>query len=332
MNASDVTYASISHEAKRLKISMADILSTITRNAVVPESDDYVFGIADYASVEAVGTAWLAGCESLLDAFRNGRDVYCEFGSEHLFNRTITKADKAERFAAKTTVLGCQYQMGAQKFATVCEGYGIDLSAVGLSARTAVETYRKAHPEIVQLWKNLNDAALRAVRKPGGTFDASMVTFESNGEHLAVVLPSGRVLRYWLPEIRMEVPTAFDSPKAMPVLYYRSTRGFDATLYGGKLAENIVQGFTRDILASKLVIGIDAGFRVPLHVHDEGVFELKKKNQAAELAKMCALMSETSGFWYEDFPLTVEGFTAPRYSKIHYPSSVEAVYRNGKKV
>lgn len=55
----------------------------------------------DSSQIEARMVAWLAGCEALVRAFAEGRDVYSEFASR-FYNRPITKADVKERFTGKT--------------------------------------------------------------------------------------------------------------------------------------------------------------------------------------------------------------------------------------
>lgn len=57
----------------------------------------------DSSQIEARLVAWLAGQEDLVQAFREKRDVYSEFASE-VYGRTITKADKIERFVGKTCI------------------------------------------------------------------------------------------------------------------------------------------------------------------------------------------------------------------------------------
>ena len=58
----------------------------------------------DSSQIEARMVAWLAEQHDLVGAFAKGRDVYSEFASE-VYGRTITKADKIERFVGKTCIL-----------------------------------------------------------------------------------------------------------------------------------------------------------------------------------------------------------------------------------
>lgn len=57
----------------------------------------------DSSQIEARMVAWLAEQHDLVGAFAENRDVYSEFASE-VYGRTVTKADKIERFVGKTCV------------------------------------------------------------------------------------------------------------------------------------------------------------------------------------------------------------------------------------
>lgn len=63
--------------------------------------DGHVLMVGDLSQIEARLSAYLAGEDRLVEAFRQGRDVYSEFAS-NVYGRTITKADKRERFVGKT--------------------------------------------------------------------------------------------------------------------------------------------------------------------------------------------------------------------------------------
>lgn len=75
---------------------------------------------ADSGSIEARVNAWLSGHETLLDAFREKRDLYSEMASD-VFGRKVDRKKNPEDELAgnlgKTAVLGCGFQMGWAKFA-----------------------------------------------------------------------------------------------------------------------------------------------------------------------------------------------------------------------
>lgn len=55
----------------------------------------------DSSNIEIRVNGWFCGQKDLLEHFEQGNDVYCELASK-IFGRTITKADKKERFVGKT--------------------------------------------------------------------------------------------------------------------------------------------------------------------------------------------------------------------------------------
>ena len=75
--------------------------TTIRRALMAPKGELLIS--CDSSQIEARTVAWLAGQEDLLEAFREGRDVYSEFATD-VYGHTITKADKVERFVGKTCI------------------------------------------------------------------------------------------------------------------------------------------------------------------------------------------------------------------------------------
>lgn len=65
---------------KMLYDDVPDTLSQLVRTAFIPEPGHY-FVVADYSAVEARALAWLAGEQWRLDAFNEGKDLYCESAS-----------------------------------------------------------------------------------------------------------------------------------------------------------------------------------------------------------------------------------------------------------
>ncbi len=76
---------------------------------------------ADSGAIEARGTAWLAGHQTLIDGFRLNKDVYSEFASQ-VFGRKIDRKanpeDEVPGFLGKVCILGLGYQMGWPKLST----------------------------------------------------------------------------------------------------------------------------------------------------------------------------------------------------------------------
>src|SRR5690606_17886326 len=105
-----------------------------------------------------------------------------------------------------------------------------------------VKAWRGSNPKIVKLWRDVEAAALEALRykKPVGLQYGLKFIPESG--ILFLQLPSGRRLAYVRPKI--EVDKRFGKEG----MTYESD-GKRVKTYGGKLVENIVQAVARDCLA-----------------------------------------------------------------------------------
>ncbi len=286
----------------------------------------YGGSIADYAGIEARGVAWCAGEDELLELFRQRRDPYCVIASV-IFGRQITKANPVERKVGKETQLGSGYSMSHQKFAAYCKTHNIDLVAAGTTAEVCVNAFRDKWTKIAGvkqgqwrrggLWKDLQAAAFSAVLN-GGEHNAGRCTFFMRGTSLLIRLPSGRCLVYRSASIQPRVPSycaLLGIPLVpRPTLVYLSPHGYESSLYGGKLAENVVQAICRDLLVDAMVRCDRLGLPVCFHVHDELVCE------SEQIDDLCAVMS-TPPAWAEGFPIMVEGYTCPVYSKSPFKGS-----------
>lgn len=308
--------------------SIANVLATLTRS-VIRARPGCKLVVADFAAVEARGIAWVARCNAMLELFADAKsDVYCDMASK-LFGRHITPKDKDERFIGKQIVLGCGYSMAAEKFDAGCKVYLVDLAASGTTAVECVDAYRKGYPEIPAVWRAYNKAARLAVEHNKASV-AGRCLFEMQGSWLCIALPSGRVLRYRNARIVVKPPKYDLTGPPRPGVVYDTPHGYPKDLYGGILAENIVQAVCRDALCHCLV-QLDTRHDCVLHVHDEGVFEVDERNAETALHDVARVMS-TAPEWARGFPLAVEGFTCTHYTKYPAASEYHAKYINGAQV
>lgn len=192
--------------------------------------------------------------------------------------------------------------------------------------------YREANPAIVQFWRDIEDAAMAAIRNPGKEFTAGPrgVKFSRNmetdnngnkvaGWWLRMTLPSGRVMSY--PGVGLSVSKETDEDGKVSTnvrIKYQGenqlTRqwGFQYT-YSGKLVENCTQALCRDLLANALLNVEANGYPIVLHVHDEIICETPDlpEYNVAELERLMCELPE----WAEGFPLVAEGAEMKRYAK-----------------
>jgi DNA polymerase len=265
--------------------------------------------------------------------------------ASRIFGRPITRSDKTERGVGKVTCLGAGYGMGSHKFGLYCAGQNIDLSRAGTSPEACIEAFRSEYTQIAGMptgslngkvmrkggiWSRYSDAALRAVHERTSV-TAGRCTFTRDGQDLVVTLPSGREVIYRNCRIEERVPAyvhLLGLPERLkPTLVYAHPRG-EATLFGGKITENLVQAICRDLLCCALLRCERAGLQVVAHVHDELVVEVLRADVEEALRQLLVLMS-TPPRWAAGSPIVVEGFASPRYTKSPFRGWPRAEAANG---
>ena len=147
--------------------------------------------IADLSNIEARMLAWLAKEHDLVQAFATGRDVYCEFASQ-IYGRTITKADKLERYVGKTAILGLGYGMGADKFQMTLKTGSPSVEVTDATAQAIVMQYRSMYPNIPKLWSGMKDSLFQMLNPRSVGMMYGPLTIRSK----ALGLPNGMALNY----------------------------------------------------------------------------------------------------------------------------------------
>lgn len=268
----------------------------------------------DSSQIEARTVAWVAGQEDLLVAFRDKRDVYSEFATE-VYGRTITKADKVERFVGKTCVLGLGYGMGAEKFRRTLEiGQGginvvIDIN----EAERIVKLYRQKNWKIVQFWQKCGNS-LKDMLYGGENELHPQVRYDKSG----VILPNSFRIQY--PALRetangfMYISDARTYQKALKDRVLTGAPPDDIAwtrIYGGKVTENIVQALAAIVIREQMAAA-GLHFKVAFQVHDEIIVAVPEDNALADQAKLEALMSQAPK-WAPDLPVACESGMAANY-------------------
>jgi DNA polymerase len=283
---------------------------------------------ADYAQIEARILAWLARCEWLLQAFRDGKDPYVKFASDYMwpetnyndyFDPATGKVWKSGPYArkrqiAKSAVLGAGFGIGAPKFVEYCDNS--DLIITLEEAQKTVTDYRNAHAEIMQLHGRAERAAILAVLNEGQQYQLAgtgvkyyVWRIDAERYWLCCELPSGRCIHYYRPKV--ELGMKWGRPAEQ--LTFRTEwngKSFRESTYGGKLVENFVQAIARDILVVGGLKAEAAGYPSIMLVHDSNVtMPLKGFGSPDHLAQvMCEPES-----WYTDLPITAEASLMERY-------------------
>src|SRR5207344_621934 len=117
--------------------------------------------VADSKQIEARFVAWFCEQNDLLEQFRDGTDVYCDFAST-VFNTKVTPANKLERLVGKTGILQLGYGSGWRKFqATVRQQTRDTDTPIELDDRMAqdvVDKYRNRYNRIKGRWGDCETA------------------------------------------------------------------------------------------------------------------------------------------------------------------------------
>ena len=280
---------------------------------------------ADFANIEGRVLAWLAGEQWKLDAFtaydqKKGPDIY-KLGYAKSFRIPVEEVTKDQRFIGKVQELALGYQGGVGAFQTMARGYGVVVSdTLADEIKTA---WREAHPNIVKYWYSLEDAAVSAVRHPGSRFGTwtgdQRVEFLVKGSFLFCKLPSGRVLTYPYPKLKpIMTPWGEDKEQVHYMSVDGKTKKWQEThTYGGKLAENVTQAVSRDILADAMLRVEAHGYPIVMHVHDEIVAEVihdPEHRHTYDLKPFETLVAQVPA-WAFGLPIAVEGWKGKRYRK-----------------
>lgn len=329
-----------------IRLAYDDPLSVVadTLRALLRAAAGRVLFAADFSNIEGRGLAWLAGEQWKLDAFRafdqkRGPDIY-KLSYSRAFELAIEYVDDAMRQMGKVMELALGYEGGVGAFQTMAANYGVKVADT--KADELKVAWREAHPETRQLWRDLNDEAVRAVSKPGTivSLAGEKIAFLKRGSFLFMRLPSGRTLAYsnaelvemvWVEhkvthkrytltlekartgtDIHFVADEAFLAVRYMGVGKKGSGHWGWVYPYGGMWAENAVQALSRDVMAAAMIRLEAAGYPIILTVHDEVVSETDASFGSLDEFQRLMVVPEP---WMGDFPVAAAGWRGERYRK-----------------
>jgi DNA polymerase I-like protein with 3'-5' exonuclease and polymerase domains len=275
--------------------------NTIRRALKAPDNHKLI--ACDSSQIEARMVAYIAEQQDLVRAFREGRDVYCEFASD-IYGREITKADKIERFVGKTAILSLGYGAGAAKFKEMLRiQNGIVIEQE--EAENIVKLYRQKNHKIVELWRKC-DHALKCMLS-GREYSIDPVVVEARG----IRLPSGFYIQY--PELRM---TTNGFEYINDARQFRKNLASDPSatwtkIYGGKVAENVSQALAAIVIREQSV-AIGKRLHVVFQVHDE-IVSVAPAETALEAEQYVVSCMSTPPVWAPDLPIACESGVADNY-------------------
>lgn len=286
----------------------AFVFSELIRTAFIP-SDGCRFVVSDFSAIEARVLAWIAGEEWVLDAFRAGKDIYCETAAM-MYHVPVEKhgANSHLRQKGKVAVLACGYQGGVGAMKRMDKGGSIPEDEL----QSVVDQWREANPRVVKLWRTCEMAAKTAIQEHRTVRILRGIEFSYINRNLFIKLPSGRKLCYWDTRLKQDDYTGRLSIVYMGVNQETKQWGETET-YGGKLVENIVQATARDCLAVAMTRVSALDYKIVMHVHDEMIVDVPSTDTEAP-GKITAIMAQPID-WAEGLPLKGDTYETPFYMK-----------------
>ncbi len=296
-------------------LSLLAFIGSIIRSMIrAPEGSHFI--IADLSQIECRVLCWIAGCETILSAFRTGRDIYREFMSSFLKKELPDITDK-ERGLGKIIILGAGYQMGWKRFQETIAKDGYVLGDG--ECNDIIQMYRATYPEIPRLWQNLETHLQYALEDKSqlfvtDEFQKAYFDCATSPDMTHVVLPSGRSYSYYEPRFYTAVDSQGRSRRATQYTKFQgSGAGHSQGVYGGSLAENLTQAISRDVLLHGMWQARRRGFHLVSLIHDEIIAEqpLDCPLSATNLEDCMTVLPE----WAGGLPLKAEGFISQIYRK-----------------
>ena len=282
-----------------------DILSQLIRTMLIPK-EGCEFIVADFSAIEARVLAWLAGEQWRLDAFKEGKDIYCASASQMFGVPVVKHGINGElRQKGKVAELACGYGGGAG--ALISMG-ALDMGLKEDELPDIISSWRDANPEIVKFWYAVEKAAIETV-KDHTDRTVGRIGFQFSANTLWIVLPSGRRLAYIKPKLQ---PNRFGRMALTFEGLGANNKWTRGETYSEKLTENITQATARDLLAEAMRRMELTGLGIVGHVHDEVILEVPKGQFTVD--DVCNIMNRNPA-WADGLPLSSAGYTGNYYFK-----------------
>jgi DNA polymerase len=277
---------------------------------VAGEGKDFI--ALDFSQIEAVIRSWIAGDESMLQVFRDGKLKSYKVQGSKMFGlpaeKIVDEGSSQLYTAAKIGDLACGFQGYEAAVNKMARQMGIKLT---MPAEDIANRWREANPRVVKTWGHLKHAARAAVEKPGEAYAIpnKRVSFKVVDRWLYMRLPSGRRLAYLDPQIDDGRYEGAVTHMGVNTLTRQWGRCDD---YGGRWMQNYTEGVGRDVLTNGMLAADDAGYETTMTVHDEGVFEVDKGFGSLDEARRLMV---TPMACHGDMPVKASGWRGPRYHK-----------------
>jgi DNA polymerase bacteriophage-type len=300
-----------------------EVLAGALRLAIVTQHGA-LFGVGDYSMIEACVLLALAGERGKCDLIAGGTDIYrdtamqifrLDRGFLTIPEEELSLEQTEHRRIGKNTVLGCGYQMGPLRFLRQYLRHLPADDAKALAERVIYTYRKKCAPRVPMLWRDLEQAARRAMLCPDVTAIARCgigyrLETKAGLPVLVCRLLNGKDIHYINARLSGK-PDLWDRPK-WTYWAYRRGQWREVEPYGGQLTENVCQALARELLVSAMFRCEERGFPIVLTVHDEIVVEHPRITEA-----IVEEIMDQRPCWAAELgvPITAKAWIGKRYRK-----------------
>jgi DNA polymerase len=264
-------------------------------------------GVCDFAKIEVVVLAWLAGDVETVAALERGDDLYKQLASR-IYKVPVDAVTKDQRHTGKSGILGGGYGAGWRAFQASCRKQGLQLPEA--LAKATIEAYRGKHAPVVTFWADLERAAVRAVGTGKPQPVGRHLTFHAEDQWLFCRLPSGRNLSWFQPRLKRVERYGEATVELRFTGIGNHGKPVENHTFGGRLCENVVSSTARDLLAASLIAAENEGLNPVLTVHDELICE-GPPGIGAALGEVMRRRPD----WAREVPIDCEWQEGHRYGK-----------------
>lgn len=282
--------------------SVPEVLSELIRTAFVPKNG-CKFIVSDFSAVEARVLSHLAKETWRTEVFAEGKDIYCASASQ-MFHVPVEKHGVNSHLRQKGKIAELALGYGGSVGALKAMG-ALDMGLAEDELQPLVDAWRQSNPNIVKFWWDVDRCVKKTVKERVPT-ETNGIQFRYQSGMLFILLPSGRQLSYVKPRIG-ENKFGGESVTYEGIGGAKKWERIES--YGPKFVENIVQAYSRDLLANSMKTLRHCS--IVAHIHDEVIVE-------ADMRMSEEVLSEQMGrvpAWADGLLLRADGYETLFYKK-----------------
>ena len=282
--------------------SVPEVLSELIRTAFVPKPG-CKFIVSDFSAVEARVLSHLANETWRTEVFAQGKDIYCASASQ-MFHVPVEKHGVNSHMRQKGQIAELALGYGGSVGALKAMG-ALDMGLAEEELQPLVDAWRQSNPSIVKFWWDVDRCVKKTIKDRVPT-ETNGIQFRYQSGMLFILLPSGRQLSYVKPRMG---ENRFGGESVTYEGIGGTKKWERIESYGPKFVENIVQAYSRDLLAHSMKTLRHCS--IVAHIHDEIIVE-------ADMRMSEEVLSEQMGRvppWAKGLLLRADGYETLFYKK-----------------